>query len=171
MVGSSLARLIVHNVTGFTPNMTVGGSRSNPALGGGCSHGCSCAAMNALEKLDALAAKRDQLRSRPWPTYTLDEVAGHNHKDDCWIVVNDKVYDMTPHVQNHEGWMGSGKVSTLLAILSAMGTDCTDDFNKTHDARGFRELNAYQVTPRLIHVHLLSSKYLLRRAHAVTALR
>jgi hypothetical protein len=101
--------------------------------------------MNAVEKLDALAAKRDQQRNRVWPVYTLANVAEHNHKDDCWIVVNDKVYDMTPHVQNHEGWMGSGKVSTLLAILSAMGTDCTEDFNKTHDARGFRELNAYQV--------------------------
>lgn len=47
-------------------------------------------------------------------------------------------------MRNHEGWIGSGKVSTLLAILSAMGTDCTDDFNETHDANGFRELNAFQ---------------------------
>jgi hypothetical protein len=81
---------------------------------------------------------------RPWPVYTLEQVAEHCHNDDCWIVVNDKVYDMTPHVRNHEGWIGSGKVSTLLAILSAMGTDCTDDFNETHDANGFRELNAFQ---------------------------
>ena len=49
---------------------------------------------------------------------------------------------MTAHVQHHEGWVGSGKVSTLLALLSAMGTDCSLDFNSTHDARGFRELHA-----------------------------
>ena len=83
---------------------------------------------------------------RPWPVYTLSQVTEHRHKDDCWIVVNDKVYDMTPHVRNHEAWIGSsGKISTLLAILSAMGTDCTDDFNETHDANGFRELNAFQI--------------------------
>mmetsp|Transcript_38913 Transcript_38913/g.98680 ORF Transcript_38913/g.98680 Transcript_38913/m.98680 type:complete len:154 (-) Transcript_38913:87-548(-) len=81
---------------------------------------------------------------RPWPVYTLEQVAEHNHKDDCWIVVDDKVYDMTPHVRNHEGWIGSGKISTLLAILSAMGTDCTEDFHETHDANGFRELSAFQ---------------------------
>ena len=82
---------------------------------------------------------------RPWPVYTLEQVAEHRHKDDCWIVVSDKVYDMTPHVRNHEGWVATGKVSTLLAILSAMGTDCTEDFNETHDAHGFRELNAFQI--------------------------
>ena len=81
---------------------------------------------------------------RPWPVYTLEQVAEHNHKDDCWIVVDDKVYDMTPHVRNHEGWIGSGKISTLLAILSAMGTDCTEDFHDTHDTNGFRELSAFQ---------------------------
>ena len=88
---------------------------------------------------------REMGRLRPWPAYTLEQVAQHAHKDDCWIVVNDKVYDMTPHVRNHEGWIGSGKISTLLAILSAMGTDCTDDFNETHDANGFKELNAFQI--------------------------
>eukprot|EP00315_Gephyrocapsa_oceanica_P025895 CAMPEP_0185466758 /NCGR_PEP_ID=MMETSP1365-20130426/96892_1 /TAXON_ID=38817 /ORGANISM="Gephyrocapsa oceanica, Strain RCC1303" /LENGTH=224 /DNA_ID=CAMNT_0028073495 /DNA_START=38 /DNA_END=713 /DNA_ORIENTATION=+ len=75
----------------------------------------------------------------------MAEVARHCYSDDAWIVVSDKVYDMTAHVQHHEGWVGSGKVSTLLALLSAMGTDCSLDFNSTHDARGFRELHAYQV--------------------------
>ena len=85
------------------------------------------------------------VRPRRAQAYTLEEVARHAHKDDCWIVVNDTVYDMTPHVANHEGWQASGKVSTLLAILSAMGTDCTDDFVEVHDARGMRELAAYQI--------------------------
>lgn len=85
------------------------------------------------------------VRTKPWPVYTLEEVATHNHKHDCWIVVDDAVYDMTPHVRNHDGWVNSGKISTLLAILSAMGSDCTDDFNETHDARGFAELKAFQI--------------------------
>ena len=132
------------------------------------------------------------VRTKPWPVYSMEQVAEHNHKDDCWvgrpclivalktcprppeipphllacksaasadpepaarcpplqIVVDDKVYDMSPHVKNHEGWIGSGKISTLLAILSCMGTDCTDDFNATHDSRGFRELHSFQVCIR-----------------------
>ena len=84
-------------------------------------------------------------RPRRTQAYSLEEVAQHAHKDDCWIVVNDLVFDMTPHVANHDGWHASGKISTLLAILSAMGTDCTDDFVEVHDARGMRELAAYQI--------------------------
>ncbi|EOD08825.1 hypothetical protein EMIHUDRAFT_438232 [Emiliania huxleyi CCMP1516] len=100
---------------------------------------------DAVGKVEALAAERDRRRSKPWPVFTMAEVARHCYSDDAWIVVSDKVYDMTAHVQHHEGWVGSGKVSTLLALLSAMGTDCSIDFNSTHDARGFRELHAYQV--------------------------
>ena len=37
-------------------------------------------------------------RNIAWPAYTMEEVARHDKKDDCWIVVNDKVYDMTKHV-------------------------------------------------------------------------
>eukprot|EP00966_Prymnesium_polylepis_P289551 6688134-Prymnesium_polylepis.2 len=42
---------------------------------------------------------------------------------------------MTAHVQNHEGRIGSGKVSTLIAVLCAMGTDCTEDVLGRHDCR------------------------------------
>ena len=63
-----------------------------------------------------------------WPVYTMAEVREHATREDCWLVVHDKVYDMTPHVRNHEGWENSGKVSTLLAVLSAMGQDATEDF-------------------------------------------
>ena len=85
--------------------------------------------------------------------YSLEDVASHAHKDDCWIVVNDKVYDMTPHVRNHEGWSGSGKVSTLIALLAAMGLDCTDDFYESHGPEALRMMPSFQVgvlnTPNL----------------------
>ena len=87
------------------------------------------------------------VRSKPWPAYSLAQVAAHAHKDDCWIVVDDKVYDMTPHVRNHEGWIGSGKISTLLAILSAMGTDCTDDFAALHSAKANRPTASRTIFP------------------------
>eukprot|EP00322_Chrysochromulina_rotalis_P030972 CAMPEP_0115851326 /NCGR_PEP_ID=MMETSP0287-20121206/12424_1 /TAXON_ID=412157 /ORGANISM="Chrysochromulina rotalis, Strain UIO044" /LENGTH=121 /DNA_ID=CAMNT_0003305355 /DNA_START=6 /DNA_END=371 /DNA_ORIENTATION=+ len=82
---------------------------------------------------------------RAWPRYTLEDVAGHNKKEDCWIVVHDVVYDMTPHVLNHEGWQHGCKVSTLLAILSAMGKDCTDDFDEVHSDNAQKQMPGFQV--------------------------
>ena len=81
----------------------------------------------------------------PCAQYTLDEVARHCCWDDCWIVVHDAVYDMTPHVRQHEGWTNGSKQSTLLAILSAMGQDCTDDFDEVHSDRARAQLGAFQI--------------------------
>ena len=57
--------------------------------------------------------------------FTLADVAKHNNKDDGWIVVNGKVYDITKFVQGHHGWELGGGVSTLLGILRCLGTDCS----------------------------------------------
>ena len=92
------------------------------------------------------AASRNSSHARgKWTEYTMEAVAQHCHKDDAWIVVDDIVYDMTPHLRNHEGWLGSGKVSTLLALLAAMGTDCTDDFNESHGPTAIKQMPAFQV--------------------------
>jgi len=54
-----------------------------------------------------------------------------SHHTQAWIVVDDIVYDMTPHLLEHQGWHGgAAKVSTLIALLGAMGQDVTDDFNE-----------------------------------------
>ena len=58
-------------------------------------------------------------------TFSLAEVAEHNHKDSAWIVVNRKVYDITKFVQEHHGWELPAGVSTLISILGNLGTDCT----------------------------------------------
>ena len=89
--------------------------------------------------------RNEQHVNREWPVFTMADVALHAHKDDAWIVVNDKVYDMTKHVETHEGWIGSGKVSTLIAILSAMGTDCTEDILESHDYHAMRQIDLFQV--------------------------
>jgi hypothetical protein len=48
-------------------------------------------------------------------------------------------------VRNHEGWTHGGKQSTLIAVLSACGQDCTDDFDEAHSALAQRQLAAFQV--------------------------
>ena len=37
------------------------------------------------------------------PTFTLEEVAKHSTKDDCWVIVQGQVYDVTNFVPRHPG--------------------------------------------------------------------
>ena len=87
-----------------------------------------------------------KFKDRELPTYTLEEVARHNRVDDCWIVVHDVVYDMTAHCQSHEGWTNGSKQSTLIAVLSAMGCDCTLDFDDaSHSKKAMAQLAAVKI--------------------------
>ena len=57
--------------------------------------------------------------------YTAEEVAKHNKKDDCWVIVDGKVLDVTAFLPDHPG----GEK----AILLYAGRDATEEFNMLHD--------------------------------------
>ncbi|CAO2163504.1 unnamed protein product [Urochloa humidicola] len=52
-------------------------------------------------------------------SYTKAEVSKHNTRKDCWIIIKEKVYDVTPYVEEHPG--GD-------AILNNAGDDSTEGF-------------------------------------------
>merc|ERR1712060_719144 len=56
--------------------------------------------------------------------YSMEEVAKHTTKDDCWVVVNGQVLDVTSFLSQHPG----GE----LAILTFAGKDATEEFNMIH---------------------------------------
>merc|ERR1712216_966621 len=56
--------------------------------------------------------------------YTLEEVAKHTTKDDCWVVVDNQVLNVTSFLKDHPG----GE----LAILTFAGKDATEEFNMIH---------------------------------------
>lgn len=37
------------------------------------------------------------------PYYTTDEVKTHNTKSDLWVILDNKVYDLTDYVAKHPG--------------------------------------------------------------------
>jgi cytochrome b involved in lipid metabolism len=59
-------------------------------------------------------------------TFTLDEVAKHSSRDDCWMAVHDKIYNVTRNVPIHPGGAaiieGCGKDATTLFETRPMGS-------------------------------------------------
>merc|ERR1712146_15607 len=56
--------------------------------------------------------------------YSMEEVAKHTSKTDCWVVVSGQVLDVTKFLGEHPG----GE----LAILTFAGKDATEEFNMIH---------------------------------------
>merc|ERR1711998_181722 len=56
--------------------------------------------------------------------YSLEDVAKHTTKGDCWVVVNGEVLNVTKFLSEHPG----GE----LAILTFAGKDASEEFNMIH---------------------------------------
>lgn len=71
-------------------------------------------------------------------TYTMDDVAKHNSEQDCWLVIENKVYDVTSFIPVHPG----GK-----EILEGCGKDATSLFQ---GEREHQEKNAAMYLPKYL---------------------
>ncbi|AAB71978.1 Putative Cytochrome B5 [Arabidopsis thaliana] len=70
-------------------------------------------------------------------SYSKSEVAVHNKRNDCWIIIKDKVYDITSYVEEHPG--GD-------AILDHAGDDSTDGFfGPQHATRVFDMIEDFYI--------------------------
>ena len=59
-------------------------------------------------------------------SYTIEEVSKHNKYDDCWIIIDNCVYDVTKYVEKHPGGANN--------LLKSAGKDATNvmDTIKSH---------------------------------------
>ncbi|XP_042419590.1 cytochrome b5-like [Zingiber officinale] len=64
--------------------------------------------------------------------YSMREAAEHNTREDCWVVIDGKVYDVTSYLDEHPG--GDD------VLLSAAGRDSTEDFEEVGHSNDAREL-------------------------------
>lgn len=76
------------------------------------------------------------LASKDGSSFTWDDVAKHNTKEDAWIVVKDKVYDVTEFGKSHPG----GRV-----IFEFAGRDATDVFSAFHSPHAWSLLRKHVV--------------------------
>ncbi len=70
--------------------------------------------------------------------YTLKEVASHCHVESCWMVVLDKVYDLTDFIEYHPGGYE--------IMLEYGGSDATNAFiEKPHTIEATDMLEKYLI--------------------------
>ncbi|CAN6675798.1 unnamed protein product [Malus baccata var. baccata] len=63
--------------------------------------------------------------------YTMQEASQHNTKDNCWVVIDGKVYDVSTYLDDHPG--GDD------VLLAATGRDATEDFEEAGHSKTARE--------------------------------
>lgn len=68
----------------------------------------------------AKAGKKEKEEKKEMKEYTLEEVAKHTTKDDCWVVVNGQVLSVSSFLPDHPGGER--------AIMLYAGKDATEEF-------------------------------------------
>ncbi|KAL4925704.1 nitrate reductase [Aspergillus undulatus] len=71
----------------------------------------------------------------PEKQFTREEIEKHNTKDDCWIVVNGKVYDATGVLSWHPGGAGP-----IMAHAGRVHHETTEEYASIHDDYAMQKL-------------------------------
>mmetsp|Transcript_19728 Transcript_19728/g.41220 ORF Transcript_19728/g.41220 Transcript_19728/m.41220 type:complete len:494 (-) Transcript_19728:74-1555(-) len=72
------------------------------------------------------AMKETRRDGSPLPKYTMEEIGRHNKPDDLWLVVDNRVYDVSKWAKHHPGGH--------LCMENVAGADATDAFENYHPA-------------------------------------
>ncbi|KAF2718598.1 hypothetical protein K431DRAFT_322297 [Polychaeton citri CBS 116435] len=80
---------------------------------------------NAQKKTDA-----------PKKQFTREEIEKHDQQDDCWIVVDGKVYDATSVTQWHPGG-----AAPIMMHAGTVHHQTTEEFSSIHDDYAYEKLN------------------------------
>lgn len=59
--------------------------------------------------------------------FTIDDIIKHNTIDDCWVIINNKIYDVTNFIGDHPGG--------TRVLLKFGGLDATEEFEMLHPSK------------------------------------
>ena len=80
------------------------------------------------------AAKQEA--GAPEKQFTREEIEKHDKEDDCWIVVDNKVYDATSVLDWHPG----GKAA-VMGHAGKVHAETSNEFEGIHDDYAYQKLN------------------------------
>lgn len=81
-----------------------------------------------------MASENSTVDTASTKLYTLAEVANHTERNDLWLIISNKVYDLTSFLDKHPG----GE-EVLLVQAGKDGTDVFEDIGHSSDARQMME--------------------------------
>lgn len=90
--------------------------------------------MQPSEELKLAQAKKEV--AAPQKQFTREEIEKHDKDDDCWIVVDNKVYDVTSVLAWHPG----GKTS-IMTHAGKCHYETTEEFASIHDDFAYQKLH------------------------------
>lgn len=73
-----------------------------------------------------------KLANAPLPQLSMAQVAEHCTKEDCWVVLDNRAYDITAFVDRHPGGVGP--------VVNMAGKDATDVFDNYHSAKVYKSM-------------------------------
>jgi cytochrome b involved in lipid metabolism len=71
------------------------------------------------------------------------EVAKHNSSKDCWIIIQNKVYNVTVHLRTHPG--GGGLITPYCGKDATQAFQTKGGLGGNHSSRAYAQLNAFYV--------------------------
>lgn len=98
-----------------------------------------------LDVVERLRRRPREEERRAWRKFSMKMVSEHDVVRDGWIVVNERVFDITAFARSHPGFQNAGQVSTAIAIARALGKEATEEFAAIHSARAWTQLKDFQI--------------------------
>lgn len=89
--------------------------------------------MKPSTEIQVEQAKRSAIA--PQKQFTREEIESHSSERDCWIVINDKVYDATSVLSWHPGG-----ITPILNHAGRVHSETTEAFESIHDDFAQRKL-------------------------------